>query len=327
MKKKILAYICMLMPIWVSAQILNDSTVQVVAYWRLGDTYKYEYQTNEYTVEGNDTIWGDSSHEIFAIEVVDSTENGYVLKYSSIENSRDTKDKELEAILKPIMDKYQDFPIYFSTNTHGAFQDIARWDELQLTVDSIFTDVRENMDKYFFPNGEKEKMSAEEFQNFENFINQLFQSFKNKEMTLMGMDFLYEPLYYHGTKLEQGREYSGKQKFASPWINSELIDADVILNIHKVDYESSWVTFHRTQRYEASQLLDSFYRYMQQAFPPEQRKDLTPDQLPFIMVETFFDLDVHVNTGWPGATYYEKTIQVGPKKNIKSWLLEMIFDE
>ena len=316
----------MWIPLLGYAQILKDSTVQVVAYWNLGESYKYEYQTNEYTVEGNDTIWGDSSHEIFAIEVVDSTESGYVLKYTTLENTKFTKDKELEAIMKPIMDKYQDFPMYFSTNAYGSFQDIARWDELQVVVDSMITDVQSNMDKYYFPDG-KENIPEENLKQFYQIMNHLFQSFKNKEMTLMGMDFLIEPLYYHGSKLEQGREYNGKQQHSSPWIPTEKIDVDVVLKIHKVDYESSWVTFHRTQQYEASQLMDSFFHYMQQALPPDAREQLTPDQLPFVLVETFFDLDVHVNTGWPGATYYEKVTQVGPKKRVKTWSLNMVFDE
>lgn len=327
MKNIILACICMLMPIGLSAQIMKDSTIQVVSYWRLGDTYKYEYQTSEYTVEGNDTIWGDSSHELFAIEVVDSTENGYVLKYTTIESSHDMKDKEMEAIMKPVMDKYAHVPIYFSTTELGAFRDIAYWDKTEVIVDSMITDVQNNMDKYYFPNGEKEKMSPEDLQNFQNFINQLFQSFKSKEMTLMGMQYIYDPLYYHGSRLDLGKEYSGKDRMASPWIPTEQVDVETVFTIDKVNYETSWTTFHRTQRYEAGQLLDVFFRFLQQSLPPEQKDQLTPDQLPFIMVETFLDLDVHVDTGWPGATYYEKVVQVGSRKKVDSWHLNLVFDD
>lgn len=327
MKKRIFIYLCILMPILAKAQILKDSTVQVVAYWNKGEMYKYKYYTDEYQVEGTDTIWGDWHEDIFSIEVVDSTENGYTMKYQCLQSEHYTKDKELQALLLPLQKKYEKVPIYFSTNQYGAFLDIARWDEFQLSVENIMTELRDSLDSYFANLEGADSIPENDRVIFSAMMDQILQASKSKESVKLGMSYIIESLYYHGGHMEQGREYKGNEKFISPWIPGEVIDGEVVLNVDKVNYETSWTTFHRTQRYEAGQLLDSFMRYLTQNLPPEQKLDLKPDQLPFVMVETFLDIDVHLNTGWPGPAFFQKIIQAGTKQKVKRWWLEMVFDE
>ena len=327
MKRKILLLcVCMLLPIGAMAQILKDSTVQVVAYWKKGDVYKYRHYSEEFNVEGNDTIWGDTSEEIFMIEVVDSTENEYVLKYQCLENKENMADKDMQAMLEPLIKKYEKIPLYFSTNQYGAFQDVVRWDEFQGVVDSMIVDFRVTMNEYFKKQG-IDKMPKEEREQFEMMMEQLYQSLKNKDVIKMGMDYIYEPLYYHGGLMEQNREYQGKEMFMSPFVANEQVEGTVTLGIDKVNYDLNWVTFIRKQQYDAGQLVDSFTRFLTSQLPEEQAIKLTPDQIPFIMVETYFDQDVHVGSGWPGDAYFQKTTQMGEKQKIKRWWLEIMLDE
>ena len=327
MKRKLLLGLCMFLPMLVAAQILKDSTVQVVAYWNKGDSFKYKYYKDEYQVVGNDTTWGDWHEDIFSIEVVDSTESGYVLKYQSLQSEHYSEDKDFMAVMKPLLEKYEKIPVYFSTNEYGKFVDVVRWEEYKLTVDSMFADLRVNLDNYFGSIVPADSVSEEDRKMFVVLMDQLFQTFSSKEAIVAGMDYLIEPLYYHASKLDLNHEYAGDEKFMSPFVQGEAIDGQTVIGIHKVDYETGWVTFHRKQRYEAGPLLDSFVRYLTQNFPEGKQLDIKPDELPFIMVETFFDLDVHVNTGWPGATLHQKTIQVGEKQKVSRWFLEMVFDE
>ncbi len=329
---KRLFVLCTLIMAFISgyAQIMKDSTIQVVAYWNLGDKYKYKYHSQAYTVEGNDTIWGDKTDELFTIEVVDSTANGYILEYRCLEDVHDMVDKTTQAILQPIMDKYKGLPYRFSTNQHGAFQDLANWEEIQQAMDSIMVDIKAGLHNYYLEGAKKEGLDsipAEAKQQIEAFIDHIFGQMKSKEWTLVGMDYIISPLFYHGARLDLNREYSYKQKYVSPWIPTDMVEADESFYIDKVDYETSWTTFHRIQKYDAGELLATFMKFLMQSYPEEQVKQLTPEQIPFLMVETFFDLDVHVDTGWPGATYYQKVVQVGEKQRVNTWYLDMVFDE
>ena len=327
MKGKILLLcVCMLLPIGVMAQIMKDSTVQVVAYWNKGDAYKYKLYTEEFEVEGNDTIWGDSSEETFMIEVVDSTENEYVLKYQCLENKQNMVDKDMQALLEPFMKKYEGSPIYFSTTPYGGFKDIVRWDEYQAVIDSIIVDLRSSIGEYFKMQG-MDDMSEEDRNMFGLMMEQMFESLKKKETFIMNMEYIHGPLFYHGGRWEQNREYQGKQMFASPFVPTEQVEGTVTFGINKVDYDLDWVTFIRRQQFDAGQLLDSFTRFLTAQFPEGKGVELTPDQIPFVMVETYYDQDVHVGSGWPGAAYYLKVLQTGEMQRVKRWWLDILFDE
>lgn len=320
-------YICLILPLIGKAQILKDSTINTIAYWNMGEKYKYSYQTNEYTVEGNDTIWGDTSEEEFVLEVVDSTATGYVLKYQALKSKHDMKDKEAQKILEPLMQKYMDVPLYIATNEYGTFQDLAYWDKTQAVVDTMISEVLDTFKAHWAQEGLTEGIEEAEKKQIEAVLENMSATMKSKQMTLAGASYLTDLLYFHGTHMSQNHEYTGTQQSKSPWTTDELIDVETTAQIHRVEYDNSWVTYYRTQRYDAGQLLEGFMRQMQKSLPPEQVQELTPEDIPFVMIETFLDLDVHTNTGWPGAAFFKKVSQVGQRQQVKTWYVEMIFDE
>ena len=228
----------------------------------------------------------------------------------------------MQKLLKPIQEKYSKIPIYFTTNPYGAFTGIARWEEFQITVDSIMNDVRKAMKEYLRTEEDAESAPEEYFQTMDAMIDQVIMASKSKEAIMMGMSYIIEPLYYHGGRMEQNKTYNGKEQFMSPWMLGEMLDGETELKIHQVKYDSSWATFHRTQRYDAGQLMDSFMRFLTSTLPPEQQMDLKPDELPFVMVETFFDLDVHLDSGWPGPSFYQKRVQTGDQQKVIRWWME-----
>ena len=327
MKRKLFTILCMLLPLVASAQILKDSTINTVAYWNLGDKFKYLHETREYTVENNDTIWGDAMNEVFTLEVVDSTATGYVLKYQTQDCVYEYENKEQQAMMDPIMKKYMDVPLYVATNEYGTFTGLAYWEKTQVVIDSIVNDIKKSMDDFYEQQPDSLKLNKEEKEQYEAMMENLYNAFRTKEMNTQNVAFLADLLYYHGTNMAQNHEYTGKQQMSSLWMPGETIDVELTHQIIKVNYENNWVNFYRTQRYDAGQLVEQFMRFMQQSLPPEQAMAITPDDIPFLMVETVLDLDVHVGSGWPGETFFKKVVQVGPKKKVSTWYITMVFDE
>ena len=79
--KAILSSLLVCIVTTLSAQInLNDSTVQVVAYWSKGDSYDYLYDYYKYNIQGKDTISWERTISKINITVIDSTENSYTLQ-------------------------------------------------------------------------------------------------------------------------------------------------------------------------------------------------------------------------------------------------------
>ncbi len=97
------------------AQVLNDSTVQVVAYWDKGETFEFEYVQSKYKVVKGDTIFGDFLSETFELAVVDSTAEGYTLRYTTLESKAEYKDSLTQAITEKVRAALHNIPVYFTT--------------------------------------------------------------------------------------------------------------------------------------------------------------------------------------------------------------------
>ena len=57
-----------------SAQMMPDSTVQVIAYWEVGDKYNYQVEDSKYKVKnGTDTTDVERAAHLLTLEIVDAT--------------------------------------------------------------------------------------------------------------------------------------------------------------------------------------------------------------------------------------------------------------
>jgi len=70
MKKFMTIFVSALLGVAANAQMMPDSTVNICAYWELGDKYEYRCSESSYSVEGTDTTDVEHSSEIFTIEVI-----------------------------------------------------------------------------------------------------------------------------------------------------------------------------------------------------------------------------------------------------------------
>ena len=79
MKKILLLFVCLaanLLP--GRAQMMPDSTVQVVAYWKLGDKQYYRYESTQFKIKQQDTVVAKRSAGIISMEVISADEEkGY----------------------------------------------------------------------------------------------------------------------------------------------------------------------------------------------------------------------------------------------------------
>lgn len=123
MKKNLIALLCILLAApTLSAQMMPDSTVQVVAYWEVGDRMDYTLLERSYSfdAEHNETQISSSSQTL-RFEVVDATDSTYTLalrqdEILSIGDNIEYTEKE-KAALKT------DTPLLFKTTHLGVLLD------------------------------------------------------------------------------------------------------------------------------------------------------------------------------------------------------------
>lgn len=101
-----------------SAQMLADSLVQLVAYWNVGDKYPYWEEHTKIQIAGTDTTVLEKSAELKTLEVLAADENSYRLRMSrtDYQHSDYLRMKTMESINKLIG------PIEFETSEMGELK-------------------------------------------------------------------------------------------------------------------------------------------------------------------------------------------------------------
>lgn len=116
-----------------------DTTVfPFVAYWSVGDVFHYEVTkiANE-TVDGDTTKTDTISYQS-TLEVIDSTDDGYLLKYTIGEyTSNNPAGLSVEAL--SALGKFQHLEgITYRTDELGAFVGLENWQDFALAFDTLF---------------------------------------------------------------------------------------------------------------------------------------------------------------------------------------------
>ena len=210
--KAILSSLLVCIVTTLSAQInLNDSTVQVVAYWSKGDSYDYLYDYYKYNIQGKDTISWERTISKINITVIDSTENSYTLQavYDTPNAIRSGSDSISRELTSRISRTFGNDTVIVETNELGTIKRLVNFDKLR----SRYLKAAEMT---------AEALSAQ--QGSEAQKDSLFRFLKSTLSKQMGdttvivstaLEELSFLLYYHGCKMDFDEEYQIEENFPS----------------------------------------------------------------------------------------------------------------
>ena len=130
-------------------QAIQDSLVNVIAYFCKNDTMCYQYQDYEAKVENNDTIVDHYIKSDIQLVVVDSTSKGYLIEYNALNTTVEYKDSMFTRVMQSIMEKMGDVKVLFSTDEYGTIEHVKNWTEVKnymkaaskAIFDSIYTNL------------------------------------------------------------------------------------------------------------------------------------------------------------------------------------------
>jgi hypothetical protein len=197
MKKFMTIFVSALLGFAANAQMMPDSTVNICAYWELGDKYEYRCSESSYSVEGTDTTDVEHSSEIFTIEVIAKEKDSYKLSLTSKDqNSSD----EIENVLNSISAANGgDMPLIISTTEMG---DIIRVENAQEYCDMLVKAIDPIMEEV----GKVKEMSEDEKQMTKAILVEMFAD--PRVIESMVMDSFGRMLAFHGSRLKIGETYT-----------------------------------------------------------------------------------------------------------------------
>ena len=103
------------------AQMMPDSTLQVCAYWEVGDKYHYQVEESKFKVHNQtDTSDVELSAEILTLEIVEATDSTYRIRVSSDDFQHN--DYGRIAIHEEIVQQFGNMPYEVETDQFGTFK-------------------------------------------------------------------------------------------------------------------------------------------------------------------------------------------------------------
>jgi hypothetical protein len=133
MKKPRLLILLILISGYLQSQ--TDSTISFIAYWNIGDQYKYELVKEKYREKNGEVVKNDSNTYLIDFKVIDSTKKSYTINWKYNNYLKDTinVDQELANIIKEL----EKIEINYDTDELGSFLQIHNWKDIKKTMERL----------------------------------------------------------------------------------------------------------------------------------------------------------------------------------------------
>lgn len=313
MKKLVSLFAVVLFAVQAFAQInLQDSTIQVIGYWAVGDKYNYELKSSSYKTDGKDTTWTRRSKDIFAFEVIDSTDTGYLLKCTFLESMSLIENKELDEIAGKLNKMAQKIPVVLKTDIYGTVQGLSNFDEYQSELLKAVNLITQEMKT------DNDKVSAQ-------IIESVASIMKSEDFVYKSIEPITSLLAFHGGKYSIDREYSEDHQLASPIDPAIMIDAKNVFGIYDYDTESSVTRFYDEWIYNNEQIKASALALINKMLPKGEELLELPDEQK-IKLTVFKQINIHTNSGWPTFGYYINEIASQNQTKVQEWEANIIME-
>ena len=236
----------LLVPGKASAQMLPDSTVQIVAYWEVGDqiTYRAETKTYDIDAEGNETQ-ASASSELMHFKVVDATDSTYTLEVTYEVLS----DPDMERFISPEeMNAHFNTPYRFKTDELGTFLRLENLDEVAEVAQGLRPYFKKAVLKELDAIPGKDEIASETLEKLvDGTVDAAMLALSPEVLESAFVTEVSSLLFYHGCKLDTTATYSYTQNLAGIldgvdgevegvfWVNSDYTDEDKAVIISEVE--------------------------------------------------------------------------------------------
>lgn len=281
------------------AQMMPDSTVQVVAYWQVGDKYSYQVEQSTSKIEGNDTTVVEKSAEILTFEVLEATDSTYrvLVSYDDFQHSDYARLRAHDALEKA----FGKTSLQFITDIYGTYQRMILPENLQEESEAAIEEYAREMCK-------ERGLGEDAMETVKTIVRGLI----SPEAYSKAAEAEITPLLaFHGTRLDLKREY--ESSIQQPTLFGEgTIPMTLRFWVDENYTDSTSVVIRTYQEAEKGALAPFIANMLGQMAQNVTSEDVSEgvDYLSKadMTMEDFQLLEVHLDTGWP--LFYSFTREV-----------------
>jgi hypothetical protein len=303
--KTLLAISALVLSTGLKAQInVNDSTVQVIAYWSRGDKQTYSVINNKFKLKGTDTT--SREHMSYEVDVVvkDSTARSYTIewRFRNINIDSDNRfTKKLAAVC-------QDMSIVFKTDEMGSFVEVVNWKEVR---------------DYIKKSTNMLKDEFKEIPKIAEITDQVVKMFSSREaIESLAIRDVRQFLTYHGGKYEFGKNASGKVK-VSNLFGGEPFDAELTVRLDEIDSENDNSIIRMWQSVDPDQLGQASFDYLVKIARATGSESPKREQMPAVRNDTRTASRIHGSSGWIIYSIETKEVTAEDVLNFEERIIEL----
>lgn len=315
MKKTVISLFAICASVFAGAQMMPDSTVQIVAYWSKGDKISYECASSQYVIDADGNKKVDyATSETRTFEVIDADDSSYTVRLSYSDVFSPAPVNYLtEAQVKELGEA---FVITFKTDELGSFTGFVDDDESFNTYSGMVDTIIEN--------AWKENRKDLKGVSKEQFAESIKAPLCNKEYLYASMLADFNPLLmFHGCRLDTTTVYSFPQDFTTIynsdkplqletqfWVDEKLTDTTaVVIRTDAYAGNDIFGPMVRDHTFKmAKSTLDMTGTPYTDAEIIEEVDKMMEENAMSTSLEEYTTLQVHLDTGWPICWYSTREV-------------------
>ena len=283
MKRLILASLVFFIFTTAYCQInLTDSSVQVISYWKIHDTKKYQITENSFQMEQlGDTTKFLKYNYTLNVEIVDTTAKSYTSKWAYTNLNIE---KSWNPILEKLIALKNNLTLVVKTTEMGEFQELVNWEELS---DSVLNRVALLKSTY---KDQPEVMSViEEFEN---------KYISKESIVQLGFEEIPQFYTFHGQKFKLNEEYYDKEKCQSPY-SPNLLDVDLVSYVSEINSSDDNSVLRASRIINTKQLTDATYDHLKK-LAKNNGKTFSTNRIDFPLAinSNYISTRIEASTGW-----------------------------
>ncbi|HAN79645.1 MAG TPA: hypothetical protein DCQ31_18730 [Bacteroidales bacterium] len=274
---------------------MKDSTVQVIAYWELKDTYTFAITQSKFKVKNADTTNMEVIKYFVDVKVIDSTATAYVMDWHYRNHTVQTENE----LVKKMFSIAEDINVRVKTNEMGTFQEILNWKEVKEVIHKALIKV---------------KAETKDIPNIDKILNQVEDKFSTKEaIEASAINEIQQFLTFHGGQYKLGEEVRFDSKIVNLLDKNMPFDSETVVWLDEInDADNNWVLrYKRTLNQE--QLTKATFDYLTKIASTMNVSGPKWEEFPPLKNETWVASRIH-GSGW--TTYSIETKETSGEDEI-----------
>ena len=224
----------------------QDSSVQVITFWDLGETFEYEVELQKIAFNGSDT----SSNEIIKynveVSVIDSTEDAYVVRWFY----KDFQSNAQNPIIRKLTNIAEDIGVEIKISGYGEILSVVNWEEVRDYTSTYLDSIRSE-----FP-------AIPELQGIIDKVAGFYATKASIEASSIQDAQQFHS--FHGARYPLNERLTGIIKTNNAYYPENPFDTEVSVTLEEMDRENNQYLIRSFQEVNTEQLIEATYNYLQE---------------------------------------------------------------